>query len=144
MILYKPGKVPFFTEGSSLTEQEHLKSTDVKIMLHRAAKGLPVLGSNRPPTYGHDDMNMDLTQHLINKKTVESELNKLAQTTELSEEEMKSIPPSIKKKFGFKTKKASQVAAPPKNDDKTTNNGVSPTNELEQKMPISSSITHRS
>lgn len=136
MILYKPTQYAFYTEGPSLTEQEHKNSTDAKLMLQRAAKGQDVY--TRSVNYGSDDMNYDLTQHLIQKQTLEAELLSHAQNSDFSEEELKSIPQTILQKFGIKARKKSQMPVPPKNDDQTTNNGVG------QSLPITPSIPHRS
>lgn len=103
MIKYKPGRVPFICEGDSLTEQEHRDSCDVNTMLRRAANGQPIRTSS--VTYGSEDMNLDLTQHLINKKRVEENLTQLARENEFDEEDLKKIPESIQKKFGFKKAK---------------------------------------
>lgn len=104
----------------SLTEQEHKDSCDAAKMVKRAALGQPIL-TNSNQRYGHDDVNIDLTQHLINKQQVEENLQRISSQEEFSEEDMKHIPPSIKKKFKLKQKASQPV--PPKNDDKTTNKG---------------------
>lgn len=114
--LPKPSKFDTPVDPKSLTEQEHKTSCDINVILHRAARGQLVFGSNRTPQYGHDDLTMDGVSHRILRDQTEAELSRLARTTEFDEEELKKISPEIQKKFGFKQKKSVQPVAP-KNDE---------------------------
>lgn len=110
-INYKPTKYAFFTSDEEITEQEHLDSCDINKMVKNAARGHHVNGNPYPQQYGYDDTTMDGVTHRINKQKLEAELQETAKTTEFSDEELKLIPESIKKKFKFKTKQKA------KNDD---------------------------
>lgn len=123
-VLSKSTKHAFFTEGPSLTEQEHLKSCDINLMLKKAMAGQPFRGSSAASRYGVDDMNRTLLSHILSKKELEQALAAQAAETELSESELASIPTEIKQKFKFRKKKTDTGnVVLPKNDDKTTKNG---------------------
>lgn len=125
MYLPKPSKFAFKTEGDSLTEQEHKDSCDINKMISAIHRGGTVRGSSSRLQYGYDDVNMDAVQFRIKKERLERELAETSKTQEFSEEELKHVPPSVQKKFGFK-KKAPKRDEPAKNDDKTTKNAVPP------------------
>lgn len=116
-ILYKTPKDAFFTEGESLTEQEHQDSCDINKMIKSALRGMEVRGSDND-RYGYDDMTMDGLSHRIQKQALEESLTDLANKNEYTDEELAAIPESVKQKFKFKSKGKSQKA---KNDDQTTN-----------------------
>lgn len=116
--LNTPSKHAFYTEGDSLTEQEHADSCDINIMLKSAARGLQVRGSGEPQ-YGYDDTTMDAVQFRIQKARLEEELAETAKANEFLEKELDLIPKSIREKFGFKKKTVPESPAS-KNDDKTT------------------------
>lgn len=118
-ILYKPSKYAFLTDGEILTEQEHKDSCDVNKMLAQAKRGYQIRGSNTSPIYGYDDTTMDAVTHRIQKQKLEEELIKISKTSEFTEEELKSIPESIKNKFKFKTKQKAKNDE--LNDEKTPN-----------------------
>lgn len=103
-------------------EQEHKDSCDINKMLRNAARGIQVRGNSAEPVYGYDDTTLDGVTHRINKQNLERELKKTAETAELSEEELKLIPESIKKQFGFKAKKVKGQKT--KNDDLNDENST--------------------
>lgn len=103
-----------FTEGPSLTEQEHKDSCDINKMVLSAMKGLDVRGRPIGPwgDGAHDDMTMDGLQHRIQKQLVEEELENGPK--EFTQAEFDLIPHSIREKFGFKVKQQETAHA---NDD---------------------------
>lgn len=113
-IMYTPSKFAFYTEGDSLTEQEHKDSCDINIMIKQAANGQPIRMDDGG-TYGYDDTTMTALDHKILKQQLEEELGEVAESHEFSEEELNLIPAQVKKKFGFKTKKKADTAN--KNDE---------------------------
>lgn len=126
MYLPEPSKHAFFTEGLSLTEQEHAKECDINVMLKKAARGLPVAGG-APQLYGHDDLTVDGVQHRINLEASHAELSRLARENEFDEDELKRIPLSVIKKFGFKAKKKDPTPKPAsKNDDDLNDDEIQP------------------
>ena len=54
-IKYEPSEHAYYTEGESLTETEHLESTDANVMIKRAARGLPITTAE-PGLYGYDTL----------------------------------------------------------------------------------------
>lgn len=125
-ILTKPSKHAFYTEGETLTEQEHSDSCDINKMILSARRGQQIRGGS-PPQYGYDDMTMDGVQHRIKKAQIERELSSISSENEFDEKILDKIPESVKQKFKFK-KKA-------KNDDKTTINGLSTKEPEQQPLP---------
>lgn len=125
MYLPKPSKHAFKTEGDSQTEQEHKASCDINKMIRDVHRGAQVRGSSARLQYGYDDVNLDAVQFRIQKERLERDLAESSKRVELSEEELKHVPPAVQKKFGFK-KKAQKQAEPAKNDDKTTKNAEKP------------------
>lgn len=119
-IQYKPTKHAFVTKGAPLTEQEHKDSCDINKMLKASSRGLQVRGSKNEPRYGFDDTTLDGVQFRIKKQELEAELSEISAKHEFSPEELEHIPPDVKKKFKFKTKKADQKTPPKNDDDKTT------------------------
>lgn len=113
-ILSKPSKHAFNTVGASLTEPEHAPSCDINKMIKDAKRGLQVRGGKQP-RFGYDDTTMDGVQFRIQKAETEKYLSDLADG-QLEEDELKHIPDSIKKKFGFKAKPKAQQK-PAQNDD---------------------------
>lgn len=113
-VLSKPSKHAFYTEGESLTEAEHKDSCDINRMIKDAKRGLQVRGG-KTPKFGYDDTTMDGVQFRIQKAETEKYLRDLADG-QLDEDELKHIPDSIKKKFGFKAKPKAQQK-PAQNDD---------------------------
>lgn len=116
---YEPSEHAFFTEGDCLTEQEHADSCDINKMILNVHRGLDVRGGSQP-SFGYDDMNMDLVQHLILKQQNEAELRAIAENNEFSEKEFNLIPEAIRAKFKFKKSKA---APEPQTTIKTTTTG---------------------
>lgn len=111
-VLYKNGPHDTVVDPKSLTEQEHLESTDINKMVRAAARGLQVRGGGQG-VYGYDDTTMDGVKFRIEKERLETELGIIAKEHEFTEEELKAIPEELQKKFQFKKKAKT-------NDDKTT------------------------
>lgn len=103
-ILYKPSKHAYYTDELDLAEQEHKDSCDINKMIIAAQRGYTIRGSQAPLTYGYDDTTLDGVTYRIQKQQLEEDLTSISKTHEFSEEELKSIPESIKNKFKFKTK----------------------------------------
>lgn len=120
MIQYTPSKHAFYTEGPSLTEQEHKDSCDINIMIKNAHRGMNIRGGSTPQ-YGYDDTTMDALQFRIQKEKLESELSNVPK--EFEQHELDLIPEPIKQKFGYKLRKNPKNAP---NDDQTTKNANPP------------------
>lgn len=103
---YKPSKNAFYTEGDSLTEQEHKDSCDVNKMIHSAHKGLQVRGSKHKPQYGYDDTTVDAVTFHIQKEEAITGLHETASKNEFESKDLEKIPEDVRKKFGFKKKKS--------------------------------------
>ena len=105
---YDPKKVntPYFTEGESLTEQEHKDSCDINKMIRALERGQQVRGGNQP-RFGIDDTTMDGVQFRLEKERLEAEMAE----TELPEEHEKHVPEHIKKKFKPRKPKAEPATA---------------------------------
>lgn len=118
MILYKPSKHAFFTEGDSLTEQEHTDSCDINKMMRNLERGYNVRMSKTGPWHdgATDDLTMDSVSYRIAAEENLRELNRIVSEDELDEDVLKIIPDSVKQKFKFKTKKKASSEAI-KNDD---------------------------
>lgn len=115
---YKPTKHAFhFDEEDVQTEPEHQDSCDINKMIGAIHRGQMVRGGPAPQ-YGYDDTTMDGVQFRIEKQRLEEELSEIAEKHELEEEIANQIPPDVRKKFGFKTKKPNSSAK--NDDDKTT------------------------
>lgn len=121
-VLSKPSKFAFSTEGDSLVEPEHKDSCDINRMIRDAHRGLQVRGGKKP-VFGYDDTTLDAVQFRIQKAETEQYLKDLA-NEQLDEDELKHIPESIKKKFGFKAKKAQQKPAQNNDDLNDDDQGV--------------------
>lgn len=124
-ILYKPTKHAFYTEGDSLTEQEHKDSCDINKMIRSIERGQNVRGGGST-TYGFDDVNMDGVQHRILKAEIESQLSNGPK--EFEKEELDLIPDQVRKKFGFKQKA-------PKNDEPKTTKPAPQQEASKQTLP---------
>lgn len=105
MIKYSKSPYDIFTEGESLTEQEHLASCDINLMLKASDRGIQVRGG-ADPVYGYDDTTMDAVQFRIQKADLEEKL--LNGQKEFTAEELKLFPPDIVEKFGYKLKQESK------------------------------------
>lgn len=101
-ILYKPEKYAYYTEGDSLTEQEHKDLCDANIMIKRAAQGKTIL-TRDVAGYGYDDTTLDGLQFRIQKQQLEEELNESLQN-EFTEEEAKAIKESLPERFHERVK----------------------------------------
>lgn len=107
LLTRKPSKYAFFTEGDSLTEQEHKDTCDINKMIKKISLGQEVPGKKLAP-WGEqytDDTTMDGLRFRIEKEQLEKSLNQIAATEELDEAAMEHIPKSIQEKFKFKTRK---------------------------------------
>lgn len=131
---YDPAKIPhaYFTTGPSLTEQEHTDSCDINKMIKNAHRGLDVRGNPGAERYGYDDTTLDGLTHRIQKEQLENELRETAKS-EFTDEELKLIPESIKKKFGFKAKIKKQQNIEQKNDNPNDDKNVNKNVKTEQK-----------
>lgn len=126
MIQYFPKKTALFITEEPITEQEHKDSCNVNLMLKNLRRGGDVRRRKLAP-WGEqytDDTTMDSVQFRIQKEELEKNLSKTAQSHEFSEQELNSIPDSVKSKFKFKLKKKvdpkdqnSTKKAVAKNDD---------------------------
>lgn len=142
MITYEPKKGAFFTEGISMTEQEHIHSCDINLMIKSINRGHPVRTSKTGPwandpkgNPGHyDDTTIDPVTLRIQKQKIEADLAALAASGEISEDEVKHIPDHIRKKFDFKTHKKDSKKPAVKNDDKTTKKSADP------EVPVSDQV----
>lgn len=136
MIKYEASKHAFHTEGDSLTEQEHIPSCDINIMMKNINRGMHVRGG-RADQYGYDDTTMDGLQYQIMKQNSHEALNQLPK--ELDEETFNVLPPEIHKKYGLSKKQAQNPKTPP-NDDQTTitPNPPSPTDPPKKTEPTQS------
>lgn len=112
-IQYKSTRFDTPVDPESLTEQEHKDSCDVNRMILSASKGLNVRGGGSTQ-YGYDDTTMDAVQHRILKAKVETELKSLNTIEELSDDQIRSIPDSVKKHLKLRPKQKGL------NDDQTT------------------------
>lgn len=137
MITYEAKKGAFFTEGLSLTEQEHMDSCDINIMIKSIARGHPVR-MGKEPRFGYDDTTIDPVILRIQKEKIEADLTALAASGEISEDEVKHIPDHIRKKFDFKTHKKDSKKPAVKNDDKTTKKPADP------EVPVSDQVEKHS
>lgn len=127
---YDPTKDPyaFFTEGESLTEQEHAASCDINKMVRDAARGVAIRGQSSEPVYGYDDTTMDAVRFRIEKAAIEKNLAEtFHQELDLPDEEisalektLESIPQKTREKFGMKLRPKQKTVE--KNDAKTQNN----------------------
>lgn len=138
MIMSKPTKhaLHFNLEVEpSLTEQEHLNSCDINIMIRDVNRGIQVRGSNNLQ-YGYDDTTLDGVQFRIQKQQLESELSELAQKHEFSPEELKLMSPDIQKRFKFKAKptQSDPKTPAPKNDDSNDDKKAGPS-DPKSKLP---------
>lgn len=115
-VMYDPKPGAFMTEGLSLTEQEHLDSCDINKMMRSLARGQQVRMGNKP-VFGYDDTTVEPVTLRIQKQKVEDHLRALAESGEISEDEVKHIPDSIRKKFDFKTSKKAAKKPAAKNDE---------------------------
>lgn len=123
MILYKTTKHAFMTEGDSLTEQEHIDSCNINLMMKNINRGMQVRGGNTP-RYGYDDTTMDGLQFRIMKQNNEDALNALPK--ELDEETFNVLPPEIHHKYGFTKQKPLPPSKTAQNDDQTTKSANPP------------------
>lgn len=103
-------------EDDSLTEQEHMPSCDVNLMVRDASRGMMVRGQPIAG-YGYDDMNMSQLDVRMAKERLQSDLEKIASEQEFSEEEFAAIPQNVKEKVSFRVRKKQTQG---QNDDKTT------------------------
>lgn len=133
-IKYQSSKFAFHTEGESLTEAEHADSCDINRMIASAHRGLQVRGGSAPQ-YGYDDTTMDGLRFRIEKAKLEEELSETAKANEFLEEELNRIPEKIRKKFGFKAKKAEQKPGPQNDELNDEKKAVTPP---EQQKPVKS------
>lgn len=127
-ILYTPTKYAFFTEGLSLTEQEHQDSCDINKMIKSASRGLTIRGG-KEPIYGHDDLTLDGLQFRIQKQNLEEELKNTSEALEFTQHELDQIPESVRKKYKFRKKEQTMDEQPAKkpneqNDPKKAANNV--------------------
>lgn len=97
-IQYKSTKHAKKFEGDSLTEQEHKDSCDINIMFRKMQNGQQINGGPQP-VYGYDDVNMDRVRINIDKQNIEQQFASELQESEFTEEQLKAIPDSLKKKF---------------------------------------------
>lgn len=121
-IKYKATKNAFHTEGDTLTEQEHISSCDINIMMKNINRGMHVRGG-RQAEYGYDDTTMDGLQYQIMKQNNHEALSQLPK--ELDEETFNVLPPEIHQKYGF-IKKVVETIKNALNDDLTTKNANPP------------------
>lgn len=128
---YEPDKYAFINEEASLTEQEHIPSCDINIMIKNAQRGLDVRGApiGQWNDSGLDDTTMTGLDYRIQKQRLEAELTEAAQKEEIPEDLAHHIPDSIKQKFGFKIKKK----VPKTNDDPNDDQKNAPT--VHSKLP---------
>lgn len=127
-VLYKSTKFDTPVDPVSLTEQEHIASCDVNLMIKNALNGHSVRMSGQQPIYTYnesgemvgpiDDLTLDALSHRIQKQKTEETLFDLAEKNEFEEEDLKHLPPHILKKFGFKFKKT-KAKNDKSNDEKT-------------------------
>lgn len=114
---YKPSKhaTMFNPEVEpSMTEQEHLKSCDINVMIANAHRGQDIrMAQNQP--YGYDDTTMTGLEIRIQKQNYEREMTRISETQEFTQAEFDLIPADVRARFKFKIKSEAKP-----NDDQTT------------------------
>lgn len=113
-IQYQPTKHAFYTEGESLTEQEHKESCDINKMIRKAKAGLQVRGGPQPQ-YGYDDLTLDGVSHRIQKQQAEEELQKTFEENEFDEKEIETlekIAPKVASKYKIRKKQSAAESTP--------------------------------
>lgn len=138
MILSKPTKHAFYTEGDSLTETEHKDSCDINKMIADAHRGRQVRGGPQPQ-YGYDDTTLGPVEFRIKKEQLENELSETAKTHEFSPEELKHIHPDVQKKFKFKVKAKRDEPNNANTPDQKTSEPVAPSEPKKPSSPDPSS-----
>jgi len=132
-VKYQPSKFAYYTEGDSLTEQEHKDSCDINLMLKNVVRGREVRGGGSTK-YGYDDTTMDAVQFRIQKEQLEEQL--LNGQKEFTQKQLDLIPKEIQQKFGYKLKKeAVQPKATNDEQNDESAKGTGPKKAKPKKQP---------
>lgn len=102
-IKYQHSKHALINNEESLTEQEHLESCDINIMIYNAHRGMEIPGGG-PTEGGYDDTTLSGLDLRIQ---LDQDLNKMAEEG-ITKEEYNNLHPTIRRTKKFKLKKTQE------------------------------------